>query len=988
MRPRSTTATRLSRTATSRVAVDRVADRLAREGLGRGDRVGVRIPSGTVELYVAVLGVLAVGAAYVPVDHDDPDARARLVFDEADVVGRSRRRSRADAGAARTAGGRGRVTRRSSTTTPGSSSRRGRPVSRRASLSATARPRLRRRGGAALPAGRSRSARGDRVLAGLSVAFDASLRGDVARLAPRRLPRAGAAGAGAQRHRPRPVAGRAADHGRVDGADPGLAVAGRRPRRGATAHLRWRGVPARARRAAGRRRREVWNTYGPTEATVVACAARLGGRRAGADRPAAGRLGPRRGRTRTATPVADGEVGELVIGGVGLARYLDPAKDAEKFAPLPDARLGRAPTAAATWCGTSRTGCCSSGRADDQVKLGGRRIELGEVDAALQRAARRRRGRGRRAPDRRPATTCSSATSRPTPASTLDLAAAQRRLREALPAPLVPAARPRRRPARPAPPARSTATRCPGRCPVAVTGRVRRPSSPAPRRGWPSAGPRCSATAPASLHDDFFEHGGGSLAAAQLVSALRDPVPRGHRRRRLRQPTTRRPRRPPSTSSRRRSARWTRTRAAHAAPRPASCRLLAQVPVVTVTGLRWLRLARRGGQPPRPAGRPCRGRRPCRGGGSLAGWLLLVSPPGRIARRRRRRAAAAARGPARHVPARRQRPPAVVGCRAAGRRRRAENLVRCRLDDRLRAGARRARSGRASTCTRCRRSPGCSRSARARSVESEVDLAGHWLDGDVLHVGRVRIGPGATVGSRSTLLPGARDRPGRRGRRRVGGGRLGAGRESAGAVRRRCGSGWPRHRWPERPAAASAALGRRLRTDRGGARRCCRCWPRSPALAVIGRRRARRRRRSGTRCPPRCWPSRSRCGRRARRSPLLTVGRCPAARARAASWVPPGAQPHRVAGVGDRALARRGPDAPLPALREPGHAGLAAAARGQGRQGRRGLDRPAAAADDHHRRRGVPRRRHDDRRPTSSAAAGCASSRRRSASAPSSATPA
>jgi non-ribosomal peptide synthetase-like protein len=45
---------------------------------------------------------------------------------------------------------------------------------------------------------------------------------------------------------------------------------------------------------------------------------------------------------------------------------------------------------------------------------------------------------------------------------------------------------------------------------------------------------------------------------------------------------------------------------------------------------------------------------------------------------------------------------------------------------------------------------------KGASVESEVDLAGHWLDGDVLHVGRVRIGPGATVGSRSTLLPGAR----------------------------------------------------------------------------------------------------------------------------------------------------------------------------------------------------------------------------------------
>ena len=37
--------------------------------------------------------------------------------------------------------------------------------------------------------------------------------------------------------------------------------------------------------------REVWNTYGPTEATVVACAAQLTGEGPGADRAAARRLG-------------------------------------------------------------------------------------------------------------------------------------------------------------------------------------------------------------------------------------------------------------------------------------------------------------------------------------------------------------------------------------------------------------------------------------------------------------------------------------------------------------------------------------------------------------------------------------------------------------------------------------------------------------------------------------------------------------------------
>src|SRR6202011_1816348 len=80
--------------------------------------------------------------------------------------------------------------------------------------------------------------------------------------------------------------------------------------------------------------REVWNTYGPTEATVVATAAQLTGE----------------GPVRIGLPLAGWELavvdeagdvvpmggtGELVIGGVGLARYLDPARDAEKYASLP-----------------------------------------------------------------------------------------------------------------------------------------------------------------------------------------------------------------------------------------------------------------------------------------------------------------------------------------------------------------------------------------------------------------------------------------------------------------------------------------------------------------------------------------------------------------------------------------------------------------------------------------------------------------------------
>ncbi|HZC92146.1 MAG TPA: AMP-binding protein, partial [Mycobacterium sp.] len=59
---------------------------LAARGIGRGDRIGIRMPSGSFALYEAILATLAVGAAYVPVDADDPDERADLVFGHANVV--------------------------------------------------------------------------------------------------------------------------------------------------------------------------------------------------------------------------------------------------------------------------------------------------------------------------------------------------------------------------------------------------------------------------------------------------------------------------------------------------------------------------------------------------------------------------------------------------------------------------------------------------------------------------------------------------------------------------------------------------------------------------------------------------------------------------------------------------------------------------------------------------------------------------------------
>nr|WP_316249045.1 AMP-binding protein [Brachybacterium sp. Z12] len=129
--------------------------------------------------------------------------------------------------------------------------------------------------------------------------------------------------------------------------------------------------------------REVWNTYGPTEATVVACGAILDG-----TDPV--RIGlPLDGWDLAVVdaagyPVAAGDSGELIIGGVGLARYLDPAKDAEKYAPMPTLGWDRA-YRSGDIVRNDPEGLLFAGRADDQIKLGGRRIELGEIDEQMLR---------------------------------------------------------------------------------------------------------------------------------------------------------------------------------------------------------------------------------------------------------------------------------------------------------------------------------------------------------------------------------------------------------------------------------------------------------------------------------------------------------------------------------------------------------------------------------------------------------------------------
>ena len=68
------------------VAVRSAAAGLAGAGIGPGDRVGVRIPSGTAELYTAILGVLVIQR--VRVRRQSLETLARAHFGDADPIGR------------------------------------------------------------------------------------------------------------------------------------------------------------------------------------------------------------------------------------------------------------------------------------------------------------------------------------------------------------------------------------------------------------------------------------------------------------------------------------------------------------------------------------------------------------------------------------------------------------------------------------------------------------------------------------------------------------------------------------------------------------------------------------------------------------------------------------------------------------------------------------------------------------------------------------
>jgi amino acid adenylation domain-containing protein len=134
------------------------------------------------------------------------------------------------------------------------------------------------------------------------------------------------------------------------------------------------------------------NNYGPTECTVVATSGIVAPQENQVSLPPIGRAIDHTEiyiLDHNKKQVPTGQLGEIYIGGAGLARgYLnDPELTAQRFVQHPfrevaDARLYR----------TGDLGCllpdgqiAFHGRADDQVKIRGHRIELNEISCALSR---------------------------------------------------------------------------------------------------------------------------------------------------------------------------------------------------------------------------------------------------------------------------------------------------------------------------------------------------------------------------------------------------------------------------------------------------------------------------------------------------------------------------------------------------------------------------------------------------------------------------
>jgi amino acid adenylation domain-containing protein/thioester reductase-like protein len=272
------------------------------------------------------------------------------------------------------------------------------------------------------------------------------------------------------------------------------------------------------------------NEYGPTETVVGCCVYRL-------DRPLEDRSDVPIGRPIANTqiyildarlnPVPVGVVGEIYIGGEGLARgYLNCAGlSAEKFIPNPFGPAG------SRMYRTGDLGRYRSdgnidylGRTDHQVKVRGFRIELGEVEAALCACANVREAvvvAGERPSGEKRLVAYVVARTQPAPTVSELRAQLQRRLPEYM----VP-----------------TAYVSLERLPLTPNGKLDRKGLPAPEgagleQGKAYVAPHTPTEAALAgiwaevlqlervgIHDDFFALGGHSLLAMQVVARVRESL--------------------------------------------------------------------------------------------------------------------------------------------------------------------------------------------------------------------------------------------------------------------------------------------------------------------------------------------------------------------------------------------------------------------------------------------------------------------------------